>query len=138
MSGSWNCSLSLPMRITEIAFTVYGVTDLGRARAFYEETLGLIPTKSYLMGDQGMIEYDVGPGTLAIGAGAPVFKPAAGGGVAALEVDDFDSAVRRLRERGVTFLTEPHETPVCHLVTIADPDGNLLLIHRRKPAPPAP
>ncbi len=121
------------MRFTEIAFTVYGVTDLGRARRFYEDTLGLRATKTYVQGDQGMIEYDIGPGTLAIGAGAPLFNPAAGGGVAALEVDDFDAAVRRLRERGVKFVAEPHETPVCHLVTIADPDGNLLLIHHRKP-----
>ncbi len=124
------------MKFTEIAFTVYGVTNLKRARAFYEEILGLKPTKAYVKGDLGMIEYDIGPGTLAIGAGAPQFKPAAGGGVAALEVDDFAAAVQRLREHGVKFMAEPHETPVCHLLTIADPDGNLLLLHHRKPAPP--
>ncbi len=125
------------MKFTEIAFTVYGVTDLKRARAFYEETLGLKPTQAYVKGDLGMIEYDIGPGTLAIGAGAPQFKPAGGGGVAALEVDDFAAAVQRLRERGVKFMAEPHETPVCHLLTVADPDGNLLLIHRRKTTAPS-
>ena len=125
------------MKITEIAFTVYGVTDLKRARKFYEEILGLKPTKTYVKGDSGMIEYDIGAGTLAIGAGAPQFKPAAGGGVAALEVEDFEAAVRRLKEHGTKFLAEPHETPVCRLVTIADPDGNLLLLHQRKPAPSA-
>jgi catechol 2,3-dioxygenase-like lactoylglutathione lyase family enzyme len=124
------------MKVIEIAFSVYGVTDLKRARRFYEETLGLTATKTYVKGDTGMVEYDIGPGTLAIGAGAPQFKPAAGGGVVALEVADFDAAVRHLRAHGVTFPAEPHETPVCHLVTIADPDGNLLLIHRRKPAAP--
>jgi len=56
--------------------------------------------------------------------------------VVALEVEEFDAAVRRLREHGVKFLAEPHETPVCHLVTIADPDGNLLIIHKRKLATP--
>jgi catechol 2,3-dioxygenase-like lactoylglutathione lyase family enzyme len=122
------------MKVIAIAFSVYGVTDLQRARRFYEDTLGLTPTKTYVKGDLGMVEYDIGAGTLSIGAGAPLFKPAAGGGVVALEVDDFDAAVRRLRERGVKFLAEPHETPVCHLVTIADPDGNLVLIHKRKPA----
>ncbi|HUJ42947.1 MAG TPA: VOC family protein [Opitutaceae bacterium] len=42
------------------------------------------------------------------------------------------AAVQRLKARGVRFLAQPHETPVCHLVTIADPDGHLLLIHQRK------
>ena len=73
-------------------------------------------------------------GTLSIGAGAPLFKPASGGGVVALEVDDFAAAVSRLREHGVRFMAEPHETPVCHLATVADPDGNLIIIHKRKPA----
>ena len=122
------------MKIIEIAFTVYGVTDLARARRFYEQVLGLTATKAYLKGNLGMVEYDIGAGTLAIGAGAPQFKPAPGGGVVALEVDDFDAAVRRLREHGVKFVGGPHETPVCHMATIADPDGNLLLIHKRKPA----
>ena len=120
------------MKINEIAFTVYGVTDFSRARRFYEEVLGLKATQVYAKGSFGFAEYDVGPGTLAIGAGAPLFKPAAGGGVVALEVDDFDGAIRHLREHGVKILAEPHETPVCHLATVADPDGNLLMIHRRK------
>jgi catechol 2,3-dioxygenase-like lactoylglutathione lyase family enzyme len=122
------------MKIVEIAFAVYGVSDLNRARRFYEETLGLQPTKTYVKGTLGMIEYDIGTGTLAIGAGVPLFKPAAGGGVVALEVNDFNAAVKRLREHGIKFLAEPHETPVCHLVTIADPDVNLLMIHKRKSA----
>jgi len=125
------------MKVIEIAFSVYGVTDLPRSRRFYEEILGLTPTKTYVKGKLGMVEYDIGDGTLAIGAGAPQFKPAPAGGVVALEVDDFDAAVRRLREHGVKFVAEPHETPVCRLLTIADPDGNLLLIHKRKPAPAA-
>ena len=133
------------MKIIGIAFSVYGVTDLKRARQFYEGTLGLKATKTYVKGDLGMIEYDIGPGTLSIGAGAPLFKPASAGGVVALEVEDFAAAVRRLREHGVKFMAEPHETPVCHLVTIADPDGNLMIIHKRKagvrttpPFPPPP
>lgn len=120
------------MKVIEIAFSVYGVTNLQRARRFYEETLGLKPIKAYVKGDLGMVEYDIGAGTLSIGCGAPLLKPAAGGGVVALEVEDFDAAVQRLKEHGVKLLSEPHETPVCHLVTIADPDGNLLTIHKRK------
>ncbi|MGH7231478.1 MAG: VOC family protein [Nitrospiraceae bacterium] len=33
--------------ITSIAFTVYPVTDLARARRFYEETLGLTVSRNF-------------------------------------------------------------------------------------------
>lgn len=121
------------MKILEIAFLVYGVTHLERAREFYEGTLGLKATKTYAKGDFGIIEYDIGTGTLSIGAGAPLLKPGAAGGVVALEVNDFNAAMQRLKERGVRFMAEPHETPVCNIATIADPDGNLIIIHKRKP-----
>jgi predicted enzyme related to lactoylglutathione lyase len=122
------------MNVTEIAFTVYPVTDLKRARQFYEGTLGL--TAARVFGDEtkGFVEYDIGPGTLAIGVGAPEWKPSRGGGCAALEVDDFDEAVTRLRKNGGKFVLEPMETPVCHMAVLSDPDGNSLMIHKRKAA----
>jgi len=120
------------VKVIEIAFTVYPVTDLKRARQFYEGTLGLKAT--HVFGDEktGMVEYDIGPGTLAIGAGAPNFKPSAGGGCAALEVDDFGAMVSRLRESGCTFVSEPTETPICHIAVVSDPAGNTVMIHKRK------
>jgi catechol 2,3-dioxygenase-like lactoylglutathione lyase family enzyme len=125
------------MKITGIAFSAYGVTDLKRSRRFYEEILGLRPTKTYIKGDLGMVEYDIGAGTLAIGCGSPMFKPASAGGVVALEVEDFTAAARHLKDAGVKCFSGLHETPVCHLLTIADPDGNLLIIHQRKVTSPA-
>ena len=120
------------MKAIEIAFMVYPVTDSKRARQFYEGTLGL--TVSHVFGNEntGMIEYDIGPGTLAIGFGYPGFTPSAGGGCAALEFDDFDAAVSRLRQDGVRFVVEPMETPVCHIAVVRDPDDNSLMIHKRK------
>jgi predicted enzyme related to lactoylglutathione lyase len=120
------------MKIIEIAFTVYPATDLKRARQFYEGTLGLVASRSFGDEKKGYVEYDIGPGTLAIGAGSPNFKPTAGGVSAALEVDDFPAAVNRLRQSGCKFVTEPTETPVCHIVIVSDPDGNSLMIHKRK------
>ena len=35
------------MQVTEIAFSMYPVTDIKRARAFYEGTLGLTPGLVY-------------------------------------------------------------------------------------------
>jgi predicted enzyme related to lactoylglutathione lyase len=122
------------MKILEIAFTGYPVTDLPRARQFYEETLGL--KVSHIFGNEttGWVEYDIGSSTLSIGNGAPQWKPSPGGGSVALEVEDFDAAVKRLKESSRVFYVEPVETPVCRIAVVADPDGNSITIHRRKAA----
>ena len=122
------------MKVTEIAFSVYPVTDLKRARAFYEGVLGLKATMVYEGDGAGWIEYEIGPGVLAIGAGAEHFKPSANGGSVALEVDDFDEAVRELKEFGSKFVIEPMDFPGCRMASILDPDGNTVGIHQRKAA----
>ena len=38
----------------------------------------------------------------------------------------------KLKERGVTFDIEKTETPVCWMAQFRDPDGNKLVIHKRK------
>ena len=73
------------MQVTEIAFSVYPVTDLKRARAFYEGMLGLKPGMVYEGEGAGYIEYEIGPGVVAIGAGSLQLKTSV-----ALEVADFD------------------------------------------------
>jgi predicted enzyme related to lactoylglutathione lyase len=74
----------------------------------------------------------MGPHTLAIGSGAEQFKPGTQGATAALEVEDFDEAMASLRAAGVKVAMEPYETPVCFMALIQDPDGNQLMIHKRK------
>jgi len=122
------------MKITEIAFSCYPVTDMARARAFYEGVLGLTPTM--VVGEpDGMqwTEYDIANGTLSIGSGAPDWSPSSAGCSVGLEVEDFDDAIGHLRGQAVTFHMEPFETPVCRMAFILDPDGNALCIHQRKP-----
>lgn len=120
------------MKVIEIGFVGYPVTDLKRARAFYEGVLGLEVTHTFGDETTAWIEYDIGPGTLAIGNGSPDWKPSPNGGAAALEVEDFDVAIDHLKKHGVTFLMGPFETPVCRMAIISDPDGNSLVIHKRK------
>ena len=122
------------MQVTEIAFSIYPVTDLKRARSFYEGTLGLKPGMVYEGDDAGYIEYEIGPGVLAIGMGAQMGKPSQDGGSVALEVEDFDAAIKELREFGSKFLLEPMDFPGCQMAAILDPFGNTLAIHRRKTA----
>jgi catechol 2,3-dioxygenase-like lactoylglutathione lyase family enzyme len=120
------------MQVTEIAFSVYPVTDLKRARAFYEGTLGLKPGMVYEGEGVGWIEYEIGSGVVAIGAGSEHFKPSANGGSVALEVEDFDQAISELKAAGAKFVIQPLDFPGCKMAAVLDPDGNTVTIHRRK------
>jgi predicted enzyme related to lactoylglutathione lyase len=119
------------IRYKEIAFTAYPVTDIVRARKFYEGILGLKPNAPLKTEDQKWIEYNIGPGTLGIGC-SPQWKPSADGPSLALEVEDFDAAVATLREHKVPIIIGPQESPLCFMATVQDPDGNKLTLHKRK------
>jgi len=119
------------MKIKGIGFVGVPVTDLKRARAFYEDVLGL-KISDEMMGGK-WIEYGVGNDTLAIANASDTWTPSDQGTGAALEVEDFDEAISRLKDRQVRFAAEPFETPCCHMAVIQDPDGNKLMIHKLKP-----
>ena len=119
------------MKVTEIAFSVYPVTDMPRARTFYEGVLGLEATMDHELPEGHWVEYDIGAGTLAIGS-APGMVPAADGCSVSLEVEDFDAAIAELEGAGIDVHFGPLETPVCHMAFVRDPDGNSVGIHRRK------
>jgi len=121
------------LKITEIAFCCSAVTDMARARAFYEGVLGLKPTKVSDTPKAQWVEYEFGPHALAL-ASAPGWKPSPDGCAVAFEVEDFDAAVAHLRAHGVKFRMEPFPTPVCRMAMIFDPDGNTVCIHKRNPA----
>jgi predicted enzyme related to lactoylglutathione lyase len=116
--------------ITEIAFTGAPVTDIQRAREFYESVLGLKPAMESAGGL--WVEYEVGNGTFAIGCYGDAWKPSADGTCIAFEVDNFDAEISRLKSLGVKFAKEAMPTPVCHFAIICDPDGNHVMIHKRK------
>ena len=123
------------LKVTEIAFACYAVTDFARARAFYEGVLGLKQTM--LHGEPGGMqwaEYDIGATTLSIGSAPGMFKPSPDGCMVALEVEDFDAAIADLKAAGVKFRMEPFPTPGCRMAIIFDPDGNTLCIHKRHAA----
>src|SRR5580700_5698888 len=116
--------------ITEIAFTGTPVTDIKRAREFYEGALGLKPTMESAGGM--WVEYDVGPATFAIGCYGDVWKPSEQGTCVAFEVDNVDSEIARLKSRGVAVSMEAMDSPVCRFAIVCDPDGNKVMIHKRK------
>ncbi len=114
-----------------IDFFVYNVSDITKSADFYENTLGMT-LKSWE--GPGWVEFAVGstPTVLALrldpeGAGAAVQ-----GGAIAIAVDDVGQAVDELRHLGVDIILGPGEQASCYAAGIADPDGNLILLHRRK------
>jgi predicted enzyme related to lactoylglutathione lyase len=121
--------------ITEIAFCCYAVTDLPRARAFYEGVLGLRPAQIVDLPGGQWVEYELGANTLTIGS-APGWNPSPDGCSVALEVADFAAAIAHLRANNVKFRLEPFPTPVCQMAMVFDPDGNTVCLHKRNAANP--
>lgn len=123
------------MKITELAFTGYPVTDMARARRFYEGVLGLTVSRTW--GDKEnpeWVEYDLGANCLALATGGGgQWPPANAGPAAAFEVEDFPAAVAELKKAGVKFFWEVQESPICFMAGILDPDENRVVIHHRKP-----
>lgn len=119
------------MKIKAIGFVAIPVTDIQRARSFYEGVLGLSASEEMAGGK--WIEYLAGQDTLAIANVGDDWRPSDQGTGAAFEVEDFEEAIKHLKDRGVPFAAEPFETPCCHMAVVQDPDGNKMMIHKLKP-----
>lgn len=121
------------MKITAFAYTCYPVTDLARARSFYEQLLGFKPATMMEEGGRGWIEYELGDGCLAIANGfGDDWKPGAQGPALVLETADLNAAVAEMKAAGTKFKFEPMEFPPCHLAIAFDPDGNQIGFHQKK------
>ena len=121
------------MKIDEVAFIGYPITDTKRARRFYEEILGMTPSRTFGDDDNAWIEYDLGPTTFAINnVAGENWKPSPDGAAVAFEVVDFDTAVTELKAHNVPFDLEPTDTPACRMAVVSDPDGNKVIVHKRK------
>ena len=116
--------------ITEIAFSAYPVSDMKRARQFYEEILGLKVDQNW---EDQWVEYDIAGATLAIARFGPDMQPGAQGGHVALEVTGLDAMLAQLKAAGVRVKMEPFDSPICRTAVVLDPDGNPLCLHQRKP-----
>ena len=115
----------------KVAFTMYPVKDMARARAFYEETLGLGPSRSGATSP--WVEFDLpGGGCLAITTVTEQAPSANAGGTIAFEVDDLPALIKDLSDKGVKFLADDIESPVCRMAICADPDGNSIILHKLK------
>lgn len=114
--------------LKKVAFTMLPVQDATRARAFYEGTLGL--TRGSAASNGVWTEYDLpGGGCLALFANDDIKPSATAGSSIALEVDDLDALIARLKGEGVQFKAEMIHSPVCRMSVMLDSEGNAVILH---------
>ncbi|KTD56748.1 Glyoxalase/bleomycin resistance protein/dioxygenase [Legionella santicrucis] len=119
--------------IKKVAFTMYPVIDMERARTFYENTLGITVSKISAQG--AWVEYDLpGGGCFAITTLAEGVSPSAhAGGSIAFEVEDLEALVNKLKQKGVQFKLDIFSSPVCKMAIMLDSEGNAVTLHQLHP-----
>jgi catechol 2,3-dioxygenase-like lactoylglutathione lyase family enzyme len=111
-------------------FVSVPVTDMARAKQFYGETLGL----PLVSGDDAWPEYQLGENvSLYLIDPTNIGRSFEGPHTSsiALRVPDVHEARAALEAEGVVFDMETFDTGVCHMALFHDPDGNMLMLHRR-------
>jgi catechol 2,3-dioxygenase-like lactoylglutathione lyase family enzyme len=116
------------------ATTMLPVTDVPRAREFYEKKLGLTPKETL---PNGEVIYETDGSSVAIYPRST--PPKSDHTELSFEVRDLEAEMRELRARGVRF--EEYDLPglrtedgLCRMGTekaawMKDPDGNILCLH---------
>lgn len=115
--------------IKKIAFTLYPVSDMPRARQFYEKVLGLVPDQIF---GESFLEYDLNGETFALGC-LPEEAPAVMKGKnnsIAFEVNNLDEALEKVKQHNVPIVMDIQTFPACRMAGIQDPDGNVVTLHQ--------
>jgi predicted enzyme related to lactoylglutathione lyase len=121
----------MSIQVKEVAFVFHPVTDIARARKFYEGFLGLkAALQIEIAPGQWWIEFDVAGVALAISNAVPG-APASS---LTLEVSDLAAALAAVRAEPVALAFDVMEFPPCRMFAIKDPDGNQIGLHQRKAA----
>lgn len=116
--------------IKKVAFTMYPVKNMERARHFYEQILGINVGKICAQG--AWVEYDLqGGGCFALTTLAEDVEPSANaGGRIAFEVENMDELVKQLKLQRIEFKLDTFLTPVCRMAIILDSEGNAITLHQ--------
>ena len=120
----------MSIQVKEFAFVFHPVTDIARARKFYEGFLGLKTGVQVEFGPgQWWIEFDVAGQALAISNAMPDGKPQSS---FTLEVADLDASLKAAKAENITIAFDVMEFPPCRMFAVKDPDGNQIGLHQRK------
>ena len=118
------------MKIKTIDFVLLKVSDLKRASQFYQGILGLKQIE--YREDWDWAEFNIGGRTLTLFSGYPEGRDDRVSPAVALAVDNVHAAFAELKEKEVKVFGEVEETTTCWMAWFADPDGNVLMLHKRK------
>ena len=117
------------MIVERTDFVSVPVTDLESSTGFYRDTVGLeqigvAAWPEFQLGENVSL-YLLDPTTMGQDFKGPHTSPIA------LRVADVAQSREELEGRGVVFVGDILDTGVCHMAPFTDPDGNLLMLHRR-------
>lgn len=113
--------------IKKIAFISHRASDMEADKHFWGELLGLKLAQNY---ENKWIEFETPDGkTIAIEQFSPEGSPP----TLALETDDIEAEVARLKEAGVRFRGETMDNKVCKMAFAYDPSGNMIMLHEIAP-----
>jgi predicted enzyme related to lactoylglutathione lyase len=115
--------------VKHIAFTMYPVKNMARARKFYEKGLGLKLTKNFR---EAWVEYHLKNGAFAITTMSPIKPSSKAGGSIAFEVKDVDATIKKLKGAKATLKVPAFDTPVCRMAVLLDSEGNAFAVHAKK------
>ena len=120
--------------IKKIAFISHHSSDIEKDKQFWGELLGLEKTNEYSPEghEQCWVEFDTPEGkSIAI----ENFSPAGSPPTLALETDDIEAEVARLKAAGVSFDNDGQimDNKVCKMAFVRDPSGNLVMLHQIAP-----
>ncbi len=120
--------------IKKVAFSMYPVSDMKRAREFYEKKLQLKLGKVSVEG--AWVEYDLPQGgCFALTTLAEGVEPSSNaGGSVAFEVENLDKLISNLKSQQVEIKLDTFTTPVCSMAVIIDSEGNSVILHQLKSA----
>jgi len=113
--------------IKKVAFIGHRVQDMARAKKFYGELLGLKKTAEY---EDKWCEFDTPEGkSIALDTFSPEGTPP----YLALETDDIEAEVARLRQAGAEVVMDVRDNKVCKMAIVKDSEGNGLMLHQIAP-----
>jgi catechol 2,3-dioxygenase-like lactoylglutathione lyase family enzyme len=113
------------MRVEQLDFVAVPTRDAERAVAWYRDVLGLPPSE-HTPG-----EVETPNATLSFWQPEAQGEPfVANENGIALRVADVHAAVQEVRDAGAEVLGV-EDTGVCHMGFVKDPDGNVVILHRR-------
>lgn len=113
--------------IRKIAFVSHRSKDMEADKRFWGELLGLALANDY---DGKWIEFETPDGkTIAIEQLSPEGTPP----TLALETDDIEVEVARLKDAGVTFRGGIMDNKVCKMAFAQDASGNTVMLHQIAP-----